>query len=143
MKQEIIQFYANDKIHVPKMIMRRPAGITPEQVEAAAEQVYYQILQGSLKLKVISRVRHIWNVAKTINADAYLQDQVMLQGSKTVIENLHKRIDEKNLIIKDYSKKITTFYTKILIYASIAAALAVGSVALEILDALEVIEWVL
>jgi len=125
MKPEITKFYADKQLHIPKLITKRPADVTAEQVEAAAEKVYYDIQKG-YEIKIINIARYVWQVAKDINADAYLEEHKILQDSKQIIADLYKKIAEKNRVIADYSKKITRFYRIILTYASIAAVLAAG-----------------
>lgn len=125
MNLDIINFYADLNLQIPKLIAKRPSDITASQVEAAAEKVYSEI-QAGYQIKHLNIARHIWNVAKGINADAYIQEQEILQNSKKIIVGLYKKIAEKNRIIINYSKRIKQFYNRVLIYASIAAVLAVG-----------------
>jgi hypothetical protein len=135
MNLDIINFYADLNLQIPKLIAKRPPGITASQVEAAAEKVYSEI-QAGYQIKPLNIARHIWNVGKGINADAYIQEQEILQNSKKIIVGLYKKIAEKNRIITNYSnglKRIKQFYNRVLIYASIAVVLAVGLAAWEVI----------
>ena len=68
MNKEIIEFYESKNLHLSKMIDRRPAGITPEQVRGAAEKVYREIKEGR-QIKDIRIAWEVWAAAKQINAD--------------------------------------------------------------------------
>ena len=84
MKKEIIKFYADKAFHIPKLIARRPPELSPEQIEAAAVEVYNQI-QGGLQIKQINIYRHIKEVARTIDARQYVEDRKLIDDSKEII----------------------------------------------------------
>ena len=132
MKSDIIQFYADRVLHVPKMIARRPGDLTIEQVEMAAEKVYHEIHAG-LKIKIINIVRYVYMVAKMINSDAYIQEQKMFEDCKKGFIEMYNIIDSRNATIKEYNSNIRRLNTIMLTYSSIAAALAVGLVIQEVL----------
>lgn len=128
MNPYIAKFYADKQLHVPKLIMKRPVDVTAEQVEAAAEKVYFEIQNGH-KIKTLNIARHIWQVAKNINADAYLEEQELLQEYKDIVAGFNLRIASKNRQIK----KLEKLCNKVLIYNSIIAVLAVGLAVWEVI----------
>lgn len=80
MKPEILEFYADRKKHVAKMVSEehRPGGTTPEQVRAAAVEFYNEIAKfrtGLVVLKSGEIVKNIgiawavWRIAKHIRAE--------------------------------------------------------------------------
>ena len=84
MKKEILNFYAEKGFHVRKLITRRPDNLTPEQIEAAAVEVYNQIQDG-LQIKQINIYRHIKEVARDIDARQYAEDRKLIDDSKEII----------------------------------------------------------
>lgn len=128
MEAKIIQFYADKYLHIPKLIKKRPKDITPGQVELAAEKVYSEIQKGH-KIKDLSMARYVWDIAKTINADAYFEEQKLLQNCKGILDEKNNKI--KNLV--DDLIQRDSLYNRLLIYVSIAAILAVGHVVWEVL----------
>lgn len=84
MKKEIIKFYADKALHIPKMIARRPAGISPEQIEAAAVEVYQQVQDG-FKVKTIRLAGHVKEVARKIDASQYIEDRKLIDEAKEII----------------------------------------------------------
>jgi len=121
MNPEIVKFYADRQLHISKLINKRPADVAAIQVEIAAEKVYSQIQTG-YKIKTLNIARYVWQVARGVNADAYMSEQEFLQNYKKIIT-------EKNLMIDSYSVIVKRCY----IYSLIAAALAVGLVIQEVL----------
>ena len=84
MRRAIIDFYADMGLHIPKLIHRRPRGVTPEQIEQAAE-TYYKKLQGGYKpAKNLLIAHEIGELAKGIDARRYVKDKELLARTKEV-----------------------------------------------------------
>ncbi len=132
MNPEIVKFYADKQLHISKLIARRPSDVTSEQVEMAAEKVYSEVKAG-YRIKTINIARHVWRVARTLNADAYVEEQKLLQNHKEELDRVYKIINARNATIKEYNSNIRRLNTVLLWYSSIAAALAVGLVIQEVL----------
>ena len=82
MKKKILEFYAEQGLHIPKLIHRRPRGTTPEQIEQAAE-TYYKKLQGGYKpAKNLLIAHEIGELAKGIDATRYVKDKELLAQTK-------------------------------------------------------------
>lgn len=69
---QIEKFYADKNLHIGKQINLRPPGVLPEQIEAAATEVYHEIQEG-LKIKPIDICWRVKDKAKLINADRYMR----------------------------------------------------------------------
>lgn len=100
MKKEIIDFYADKGLHISKMINRRPYDVSPEQIEAAAELVYYDIQNGH-ELKNIQIASEVFRVAKDINGEKYAQEKALLEEAKKIISNLKIKLNESKANVKE------------------------------------------
>ena len=89
MKKQIIDFYANKGFHIPKLIERRPRGLTPAQVEAGAVKVFDLLERGEF-IKDINIALRVWREAKTASYKEYDKDQKIITKYKPVIKTLKK-----------------------------------------------------
>jgi hypothetical protein len=91
MKKEVIKFYAGKGLHIPKLIARRPLNLTPEQIEAAAVEVYNEIQTG-LEIKTIKIAGRVKEVARNIDARQYAEDRKLIDEAKEVIAEKDEKI---------------------------------------------------
>jgi hypothetical protein len=81
MEKEIIDFYASLELEIEKQIASRPKGISPGQIEAAAEFVYKR-RDG---IEPIMLVREIRRVAREIDVAKYQgADQLAREATKEI-----------------------------------------------------------
>ena len=84
MKKEIIEFYASRGKHITKLIARRPAGITPEQIEAGAVKVYNDIQDG-LEVKPIRLAGVVKEAARMVEHEQYVNDRKLIDEAKEIL----------------------------------------------------------
>lgn len=128
MNPEIVKFYADKQLHIPKLINKRPSDTTVIQVEVAVEDVYFEIRAG-LKIKDLNIARYVWKIAKKVRNADYVSDQTLLQNYKKIIT-------DKNSYIETLTDKLLekdNLCSRLEIYALIAAVLAVGLVIQEVI----------
>lgn len=130
---EAKKFLASQGFQIEKLIARRRRGLTPEQVEEAAQIVYDQIASGELVIKQIAIARRIWAVAKTIPAppkkppDETAQNELRetIRSHKHHISRLKKDASWERLRSKEYETMLWRMIWVAYITTSISA-LAVG-----------------
>ena len=87
MRDEARDFFARTGQHVYKMHKKRPRDITPNQIEAAAEELYCRIEKG-LEIKPLDYWKTIKNIAVDIVAreDDYVQRKAIGEHYRKVCE---------------------------------------------------------
>ena len=79
MKQEILDFYANNNLPVGRMVhvgvIRR--GLTADAVRKAAEVVYQEIHDGTLKIEPIRIAWEVYSRAKHLRGDENTEVEVL------------------------------------------------------------------
>ena len=84
MKRKIIDFYASKGLEIPKLIARRQRGITPEQIEQAAETYYYKLQSGYKPAKNLLIASEVGELARGIDAKRYVKDKELLAQTKQI-----------------------------------------------------------
>lgn len=85
MRPDVIAYYKIKNLEIPKLIERRPLGVTAAQVEAAAVAVFDSILSENIELKDRDIARHVWTVARQINGDEYEKDWQLIRNAHVII----------------------------------------------------------
>ena len=73
------------------MISRRPSGLTPEQVEAAAEKIYHDIKEGR-QIKDVRIVWEVWTEAKQTSASNLQKESIDILELKAIIKDRNGQI---------------------------------------------------
>ena len=89
MKKKILRFYADKDFDIPKLIIRRPHYLMASQVEAAAVELYKQILKHE-EIKDINISRRIYKIAETVLYKEFEQDHETLENAKEIISILKR-----------------------------------------------------
>lgn len=87
MRDEARKFFASTGQHVYKMHKKRPKDITPNQIEAAAEELYCRVENG-LKIRPIDYWKTVLNIAKDMVAreDDYVMRKSVGEHYRSVCE---------------------------------------------------------
>lgn len=102
MNQEILDFYADKNLHINKMIDRRPQGLTPEQVKAAASVIYDKLQEKPDSIKCVQIAHEVFRCAKKMkNTEKFIEDKKVIKQ-----ELLHQEIQDET---KQSLQKIENF----------------------------------
>jgi hypothetical protein len=91
MRQEVIAYYKRKKLEIPKLIERRPLGITAGQVEAACAELFDDILIEKVKLGDRQIAREVFNRARKLNGQAYEDDWKLIREYRDNMNALEKQ----------------------------------------------------
>ena len=91
MEKHIKEWYAGYGQQIGKIVKGRPQGITPEQIEIAAEQIYTDLHTGKLEISAISLARVVKARAKELDASLYMPKTEEIERLKRI----NKELDEK------------------------------------------------
>jgi len=86
MRPDVIAYYKRKKCPIPKLIERRPLGVTAGQVEAAAVKTFDEILHRGLEIKHRMLASYVFKVAREINGDEYEKDWELIRSYRRNLE---------------------------------------------------------
>lgn len=123
MNEAIRRFY--EELHIPleEQISRRPKGISPGQIEAAAEFVYKH--RG--EIEPIMMVREIKKIAKLIDVSRYKGTNEIAREAVLEIAKFRKETEKLKGILDGYLNRVenTTWTNRILMIIIILMLLAI------------------
>jgi len=99
MKKEVLNFYSGLGLQLPKLIKLRGKA-TKEQVEAAMEKVYYELMSGELDIKPIMIGRHILSIAVSVDDSKVIEDHQLIETAKVKLAKAHKERDKALGVVK-------------------------------------------
>ena len=109
MDLETVKFFHEKGQAVSKIIDVAPKSITPEQIQVAAERIYYRIKAG----EQIEDCNLDWTVlaeAKEVKAEEFLQEQEILDDVNNVIKRIRKQKDDQITTLRQTIYEIDGYY---------------------------------
>ena len=94
MKKKIEEFYSSKGLHINKLIKRRPRGITPGQVKAAAERYFHKYQDGYRPEKELLTALEVWNIAEDIDYEQYTKREALIDRTE--------KIEQENATMKTW-----------------------------------------